>query len=86
MPPLPEPVTAATAGRRLGKSPITIRQWARRYNARQLDGKLGRGKAYDYVDLATIDGCIHRGEEVPATPEARDELRARLRESFRTAA
>jgi len=84
MPPL-DPVTAKTGGQRLRRTPATIRKWAQRYAARQI-GKLGREKAYDYADLATIDGCIHRGDEVPATPEARDELRAALRESFRNAA
>lgn len=63
---------------------MTIRQWARRYAARQYDPRqLGvtgeRAKYYDYADLATIDACIHRGEQVPATPEARDLLRERYK-------
>ncbi|MFB4284876.1 hypothetical protein ACBJ59_57080 [Nonomuraea sp. MTCD27] len=56
---------------------MTIRQWARRYGARVL-GKSGREVVYDFADLATIEGCIWRGDEVPLTPEGRDVLRARL--------
>lgn len=79
-----ELVTAAHAAKQLGKKPVTIRQWARRYNARQYDpAEYGmpdqRAKYYDYNDLATIDGCMRRGEPIPATPEARDELREDLR-------
>ncbi|MGR6915399.1 hypothetical protein ACU635_14235 [[Actinomadura] parvosata] len=71
------PATARQAAARLDRSPITIRQWARRYHARVL-GRVGREVVYDYDDLATIEGCIWRGDEVPLTPEARDELRAQL--------
>lgn len=75
---IPEPVTAAAAGRRLRRAPATIRQWARRYNALQL-GTVDRAVFYEYADLATIDAFIHRGEPVPATPELRAEYRAQLR-------
>lgn len=75
---IPEPVTAQAAAARLGKRPGTIRQWARRYNALQL-GTVDRAVFYEYADLATIDGFIHRGEPVPATPELRAEYRAQLR-------
>lgn len=64
---------------------MTIRQWARRYHARQL-GRVGRAVYYDYTDLATIDGCIARGEDVPATPELRDHLRELRRAAYQTAA
>ncbi|MFI6793656.1 hypothetical protein ACIBG4_40630 [Nonomuraea sp. NPDC050383] len=74
----PEPVTAVTAARRLKRQPVTIRQWARRYQAAQL-GKDGRQVFYDFRDLATIDACIYRGEPVPETPQARAELRDRYR-------
>ncbi|SFK92418.1 hypothetical protein SAMN05216275_14153 [Streptosporangium canum] len=74
----PEPVTAATAGRRLGKTPATIRKWAERYHAAQL-GRQNRAVYYDFGDLATIDACIHRGDPVPATPADRDQLRAGYR-------
>lgn len=77
----PEPIAAATAATRLGRSPITIRQWARRYAARQL-GRAERRVYYDFNDLATIDACLHRGQRVPSTPEERD----RLRDSYRSAA
>lgn len=84
MSPEPELLTAVQAGRQLGKKPVTIRQWARRYAARQYDpAEYGmpneRAKRYDYNDLATIDGCMNRGEEIPPTPEGRDQLRAELR-------
>ncbi|NUW45563.1 hypothetical protein [Nonomuraea rhodomycinica] len=82
---IPEPVTAQTAAARLRKKPGTIRQWARRYQARQL-GTVDRAVYYCYDDLATIDGCIARGEQVPATPELRDQLRASLRDRYRAAA
>jgi hypothetical protein len=36
--------------------------------------------------LATIDGCIARGEPVPATPEDRDRLREQLRARWQDAA
>lgn len=87
----PELVTAVEAARRLRKKPVTIRQWARRYQARQYDpADYGmpdeRAKRYDYADLATIDGCLARGEPVPATPEERDQLRASLRTRWQDAA
>jgi hypothetical protein len=72
----PEPITAEGAAQRLRRSRVTIRQWGRRYSARKL-GRPGRAVYYDYNDLATIDACIHRGETVPATPEGRDQIRAR---------
>ena len=80
-----DPVTAKAAAKLLGRSPITIRQWARRYAARQL-GVVDRVVFYDYRDLATIDGCINRGDDIPATPELRDQLRADLRARFQDAA
>ena len=80
-----EPMTAKAAATQLGKSPITIRQSARRYAARQL-GVVDRVVFYDYRDLATIDGCINRGDDIPATPEFRDQLRADLKARFRDAA
>lgn len=82
---LPEPITAVDAAQRLRKKPITIRQWARRYNALQL-GKDGRAVYYDYNDLATIDGCIARGDDIPNTPEGRERLRAELRNRYRNVA
>jgi hypothetical protein len=71
------PATARQAADRLEREPGTIRQWARRYQARVL-GRAGREVVYDYDDVATIEGCIWRGDPVPLTPEGRDELRARL--------
>lgn len=79
----PELITAADAAHRLHRQPATMRRWAERYAARQYNprehGVRSRAKYYDYADLATIDGCMRRGEPVPATPEARDELRESLR-------
>ncbi|WP_113705472.1 hypothetical protein [Nonomuraea lactucae] len=72
------PATARQAAARLDREPGTIRQWARRYQARVL-GWAGREVVYDYDDVATIEGCIWRGDPVPLTPEARDERRAELR-------
>ncbi|MFC7582459.1 hypothetical protein ACFQYP_00615 [Nonomuraea antimicrobica] len=71
------PATARQAADRLDREPGTIRQWARRYQARVL-GRAGREVIYDFDDLATIEGCIWRGELVPSAPEERDELRAAL--------
>jgi hypothetical protein len=71
------PATARQAAARLERSPITIRQWARRYQARVL-GRAGREVIYDFDDLATIEGCIWRGDEVPPTPEVRDKLRCQV--------
>lgn len=71
------PTTARQAAERLQRSPATIRQWARRYAARVL-GRDGREQVYDFDDLATIEGCIWRGDPVPPTPEARDRLRTHL--------
>lgn len=87
----PELVTAIEAAEQLGRKAVTIRQWARRYNARQYDpAEYGmpneRAKRYAYDDLATIDGCMRRGERVPATPEERDQLRAELRTRWEDAA
>ncbi|MGP3914324.1 hypothetical protein [Nonomuraea sp. 10N515B] len=81
----PEPVTAAEAAARLYKEPATIRKWAQRYAAREL-GRQERRTYYDWHDLATIDGCITRGEPVPPTPEERDQLRAELRTRWQNAA
>ncbi|WP_440100047.1 hypothetical protein [Streptosporangium sp. H16] len=66
------------AAARLGRSAVTIRQWARRYDVRRFDARAGAAVVYDFADLATIEGCIWRGDPVPATPEGRDELRAEL--------
>jgi hypothetical protein len=41
---------------------------------------------YDYADLATIDGCMRRGEPIAATPDERDQLRASLRARWQDAA
>ena len=71
------PATTRQAATHLDREPGTIRQWARRYQARTL-GRAGRQVVYDLADLATIEGCIWRGDPVPPTPEDRDELRARL--------
>ncbi|MEV6033592.1 hypothetical protein AB0L65_20725 [Nonomuraea sp. NPDC052116] len=71
------PATARQAADRLDREPGTIRQWARRYQARAL-GRAGREVIYDFDDLATIEGCIWRGDDVPPTPQARDELRAQF--------
>ncbi|GAA3027333.1 hypothetical protein [Streptosporangium longisporum] len=79
-----DPVIVATAASRLRRRPGTIRSWAVRYKARKLGTFQGR-TVYDFEDLATIEGCIHRGDDVPATPEARDELRARLNNAYRVA-
>lgn len=82
---LPEPVSATEAAQRLHKSPATFRKWAERYAARQL-GRQERRIYYDWNDLATIDGCMRRGEDIPATPEERDQLRAQLRTRWQDAA
>src|SRR5574341_2237459 len=74
----PEPITYEEAAKALERTPSALRDWVTRYNARRL-GKVGRRMYLDYRDLATIDGCMHRGEPVPATPEERDEIRARVR-------
>lgn len=81
----PEPITAKNAGARLRRDAATIRKWGTRYQARKL-GRDGREVYYDYADLATIDGCMSRGEDIPATAEARDRLREQLRTRWQTAA
>ena len=81
----PDPITAQAAAHLLGRQPVTIRQWARRYHARQL-GRVNRAVYYDYTDLATIDGYLHRGEEVPATPALRDRAREDRRAAYQRAA
>ncbi|MCK2219713.1 hypothetical protein MF672_038850 [Actinomadura sp. ATCC 31491] len=79
----PRPVTAAQAAAELTKRPGqpravgTIYSWATRYNVRRWAND--QVTLYDYNDLATIDGCIRRGEPVPATPDERDQLREQLR-------
>ncbi|MBX6386801.1 MAG: hypothetical protein IRZ07_28125, partial [Microbispora sp.] len=70
-------VRAPTAARRLNRAPGTIYSWDTRYNVRKWTR--GRTTLYDYADLATIEGCINRGEPVPPTPEQRDQLRAQHR-------
>ncbi|SDL74017.1 hypothetical protein SAMN05421874_12853 [Nonomuraea maritima] len=71
------PATAQQAADHLDRAASTIRQWAFRYAARTL-GRAGRQVVYDLDDLATIEGCIWRGDPVPPKPEDRDELRATL--------
>ncbi|WP_433443714.1 hypothetical protein [Nonomuraea sp. CA-141351] len=71
------PATAKQAAAHLDREPGTIRQWAFRYSARVL-GRAGREVVYDFADLATIEGCIWRGDPVPPTAEDRDELRNQL--------
>lgn len=72
-----EPVTIDQAAERLGRLPRTVRTWASRYRVRRLL-KTGRSSYYDWADLSTVGRCVHLGEPVPPTPEARDELRASL--------
>lgn len=81
----PEPITAANAAHRLDRQPATIRKWRERYDARVL-GREERRTYFDWNDLATIDGCITRGDDVPATPEDRDQLRDQLRARWQDAA
>jgi hypothetical protein len=81
MPQKRDPATIAEAAERLRHPEPTVRVWASRHRARRLL-KVGKTVWYDYVDLATIEGCLHRGVRVPKTPEARDLLRA----SYLTAA
>lgn len=71
----PEPITYEEAAKALDRTQSALRDWVTRYHARRL-GKVGRRTYLDYRDLATIDGCMHRGEVVPSTPEERDRLRA----------
>lgn len=81
----PDPISIDDASARLHRPPALIRKWISRYQVRKL-ATIG-GRLYcDYADLATIDGCLHRGERVPATPEARDEHREQLRAAYRNAA
>lgn len=81
----PDPITAQAAAHLLGRQPVTIRQWARRYHARQL-GTVDRAVYYDYNDLAAIDGYLHRAERVPATPDLRDTAREQRRARYQNAA
>ncbi|WP_079313638.1 helix-turn-helix domain-containing protein [Microbispora sp. GKU 823] len=74
----PQPITYTAAAARLDRSPSTLRDWVTRYAARRI-GTVGRKTYLDYRDLAFIDGCMHRGEPVPPTPEERDQLRAARR-------
>jgi len=73
----PDPVRAPTAAHRLQRAPGTIYSWDTRYHVRKW--KQGGVTLYDFRDLATIDGCMHRGEPVPSTPEKRDRLREQRR-------
>jgi len=73
-----EPVTIAQAAERLGKPEPTVRVWASRHHARKLP-KLGKTAWYDWHDLKTIARQLNLGLAVPATPEERDEIRARVR-------
>ena len=70
-------IPLSEAAEQLQRSESTLRVWGTRYNARRIK-VLGRVH-WDYADLATIDGCITRGEPIPATPEERDQLRDDLR-------
>lgn len=81
----PEPITVTEAGNRLNRAPATIHKWGERYAARQL-GRVERRMYFDWNDLATIDGCITRGEDIPRTPEERDRLREQLRTRWQNAA
>jgi hypothetical protein len=73
---LPIPVTISQAAGELERDAPLVRMWASRYRAR-LVRKIGKRAWYDLRDLSTIEGCLHRGEKPPATPEDRDDLRAR---------
>lgn len=77
-------IPLSEAAELLGKSESTLRVWGTRYKARRVK-LLGRVH-WDYRDLATIDGCMRRGEDIPATPEQRDQLRAQLRTRWEDAA
>ncbi|MGC5012538.1 hypothetical protein ACLQ2R_17380 [Streptosporangium sp. DT93] len=79
-----DPVPLAVASERLGVREATIRVWGTRYKVRK--AKVLGVIYWDYVDLAAIDGYIHRGEPVPATPEERDRLREQRRTAYRDAA
>jgi hypothetical protein len=72
-----EPITIAEAASRLRKRERTVRTWASRYHGRRL-AKSGKTAWYDWHDLKTIARQIHLGLPVPATPEARDAVRASL--------
>lgn len=86
----PRPVTAAEAAELLPRRPGrpraagTIYSWATRYKVRKWSN--GEITLYDYNDLATIDGCMRRGEDIPATPDERDQLREQLRTRWQDAA
>jgi hypothetical protein len=81
---MPDYIRTPEAAQRLQKPETTVRVWGTRYGARKI---LLNGRSFfDYADLATIDGCIARGERVPKTPEARDELRENLRKRWQHAA
>lgn len=78
----PQPITLKEAAAHFGRSWSSVRDWPSRYNARRLTIPQILGKRhvyYDFADLSTIDGFLHRRERVPATPELRDAHRARLR-------
>jgi hypothetical protein len=77
-------IPLSEAAELLHRSESTLRVWGTRYKARRVK-VLGRVH-WDYADLATIDGCMNRGEDIPATPEARDRLRADLRQRWQDAA
>ena len=70
-----EPITISDAAARLRRPERTVRTWASRYQARKLL-RPGKTAWYDWHDLKTIERQIRLGEPVPATPQARDELRA----------
>ncbi|MER7213190.1 hypothetical protein ABT340_39520 [Streptosporangium sp. NPDC000239] len=73
-----EPITIAAAAARLRKPEPTVRVWASRHHARRCM-KIGKTVYYDWFDLATIERQLRLGLRVPATPEARDEIRAQVR-------
>ena len=64
-------VTCVEAGRRLDRSPATIRRWVIRYNAVQV-GRQGRAVYYDFDDLASIERYIRMGQKVPVDPDVRN--------------
>lgn len=72
------PVTIAQAADKLSKPERTVRTWASRYRARKL-WKIGKTVYYDWHDLKTIARQLYLGEQVPETPEGRDDVRAGVR-------
>jgi hypothetical protein len=69
-------VSAYDAAGSLGRAPSTIHGWALRYGARKVR-KEGRKVLYDYDDLVVIERELYHGHSVPATWQARAEIRER---------